>query len=107
MEVKSNGETLYSFETSSLKKPLSFNTLIYSTWPGYLKVFSFISFIWGIVKIIDLKPSELKDSNVPTLSNSTNSQSVRGGLTIKFPFSTYLAGLVYSSITSIGENGAL
>ena len=60
-----------------------------------------------MVKIIDLNPSELKDSNVPTLSKSTNSQSVKGSLTINSLFSIYLAGLVYSSITSIGEKGAL
>ena len=51
--------------------------------------------------------TELKDSRVPILSNSTNSESVRASLVIILPFSTYLAGLVYSSITSIGENGAL
>ena len=52
-------------------------------------------------------PSELKASKVPIFSKSISSQSVKGGLITKFPFSTYLAGLVYSSITSTGEKGAL
>ena len=56
---------------------------------------------------MDLNPSELKASKVPIFSKSISSQSVKGGLITKFPFSTYLAGLVYSSITSTGEKGAL
>ena len=61
----------------------------------------------GMVNIIERNPSELKDSKVPTLSNSTNSQSVKASLVIILPFSIYRAGLVYSSITSMGEKGAL
>ena len=45
----------------------------------------------------------LKDSKVPTLSNSTYSQSVKGSRATTLLSSTTLAGRVYSSITSTGE----
>ena len=61
----------------------------------------------AIVKRMDRNPSVLNDSSVPAFSKSINSASLSAGLVILCPFSINLAGLVYSSITSIGEKGAL
>ena len=51
--------------------------------------------------------SELNASKVPTCLNSRCSTSLKAGFVTILPFSTYRAGRVYSSMTSIGENGAL
>jgi len=54
-----------------------------------------------------LRPSVLNASSVPTPGNSISSGSERAGRTTISPFSLIRAGRVYSSITSIGEKGAL
>ena len=53
-----------------------------------------------------LRPSEFQLSSVPIDSKSTNSVSESASFVTKDEFCTYLAGLIYSSITSIGENTA-
>ena len=107
--VKANGDRVVSliFIAASLKKPACCSDCIKATWPGYLSVFSIMLGICAIVYSILLKPSVLNDSKVPTSLKVCAVTSLKAGLVTTSPFCTKRAGLVYSSITSIGEKGAL
>jgi hypothetical protein len=92
--------------SSRLKRPVSRITRMISMWPGYRSVFSFMK---GTARVVVRlrRPSVLKASSVPTPSKSMSSGSESAGLTTTRPCSTSLAGLTYSSMTSLGANPAL
>ena len=54
----------------------------------------------------DLKPSVRKASISPWFPAMNTWRSVIAGTSFSSPFIRILAGRVYSSITSVGENGA-
>ncbi|BAA30801.1 160aa long hypothetical protein [Pyrococcus horikoshii OT3] len=87
---------------SGLKKPSSLRTLIFSRCPGQRSVHS-SSLSEFIVSNMLLNPSLINasNSNFPILTFLT---SESGSTFETFPFLITLAGLVYSSIRSLGDH---
>jgi hypothetical protein len=92
--------------SSVLKNPVSRRIRIFSIWPGYLRVFSFMLGAL-IVFTRERRPSVLNASSVPMPGKLLSSASESAAFTTIFPSSTIRAGRVYSSMTSMGENTAL
>ena len=90
-----------------LNNPSSIIDCINFACPGYRKVFSFIFGMCVIVVNNERRPSVLNASNIPTSSISNSSISDSAGFISTSEFIIILAGRVYSSITSMGEKGAL